>query len=576
MHRKTITIWTFLILICSSLYGQSIEDVINYVKNQSGYKITSYSINVHGNYQNKDPKLLTKISISGSQISNLQVLDTFPKLNRLRLIDCSIDSLYNLPSSIQHLSISNGLISQIITIPYSVKELIFINNKATILPELPNTLTKLDIRINQLKSIDHLPDSLRYLDCSENQISSLPHLPSKLEIFRCEKNKIENLPYLPKTLKSLDCSFNEIKELNTLPSMLEWLYCRSNQITKIENLPDDLRELNLIDNPIKKLPKISKNCRLRISPTFLVKENDYRHLMLDYDIQCPAELENICQSIYRSFIDYDFNTFVSNSINLNDFYWFSPFLEGDSISKMNKLKELINKDIVNQENKDDFLTIAKEIDHGLLLLDSVDIIKVDSTNISPYKTYSTKFYFKRLGYDIPYKYLTVDMIDSPRGYLWGSFFSNLRDVRYGENKNLNKNPLPDNMPNDFEISVSYGRSYRFNSEQSVFIKGMTCNRAIAQVSLTSKEKEKIYSKLKSMSFNEFNEDMVKIRDNSHIPSKTISIIYNGKKKWVSYNCSNDCDTNEYVKLREFMETMTQILYKKRKVKKLPKIEFVYI
>lgn len=575
MHSKITTIWTFLILICYSVYGQSIEDVVKYVESQSGYRITSYSTNVHGNYQNKDPKLLTDITIQGALISNLQVLDTFPDLTFLRILKCTVDTMYNIPASVRTLLIDFGQVNSVINIPPTVERLIFWDNKTDLLPILPNTLIELKICDNNFSKIEKLPDSLKIFDCSENQFTILPNLPAVLEILRCEKNNIQSLPDLPKYLKTLNCSFNNLNELGRLPNRLEKLYCRANQITNIKILPDNLRELDLVDNPIKKLPKISKNCQLRISPTYLNKENDYRHLLLECGAKYPNELENISQRIYKSFIDYDFNTFTSYSISLKDFYWLFPLMEGDSVSKMKELTKLIKEDIKSQERKDEFLAIANDIDNGLLLLDSVEILEIDSEDIPPYKTYKSKFYFKKVGYDISQKYLTVDIIDSPNGYLWTSFFSNLRDVTFEKNTTSYKNPLPENIPDDFEITVSCGHDYRFNSEQGVFIKGMTCNRAIAQVDLTLKEKEKLFTILKAIGFNELKEDMVQIRD-SHFPPTTISIFCNGIMQTVNYNCLNDCDTYEYKKLKEFMDTMNQILYKKRKVKKLPKTAFMYI
>lgn len=482
--------------------------------------------------------------------------------------------MYNLPSSVRTLLIDFGQVNSVINIPANVERLIFWDNKTNLLPIIPNTLIELKICDNKFTSIDKLPDSLEIFDCSENDFRELPDLPSKLVTLRCAKNHLQTLPKLPATLVTLDCSFNELKELKNFPNSLESIICDANHITNIKELPKEIREINLIDNPIKRLPKMSNNCQLRVSPTFLIKQDDYRHLLFDYKSKCPSKLENIINTIYKSFVDYDFDSFVSASININDFSWLSPLLAGDSISKMKVLKELITEDIDNQEKKDDFLTIANDIDNGLLLLDSVEVVEVDSTDMAPYKTYKTKFYFKSVGYDTPHKYLSIDIINSPSGYKWISFFSNLRDVKFNRNS-FQKMQLPDKIPDDFEITIDYGHNYRFNSEQGVYLKRATCHRAIAKVNLTLGEKEKIFSILRDMNFNEFEEDMVKIRD-SHFPPTSISIKYNGLRKTVIYNCLNDCDTNEYKKLREFMETINQILNKKKKVKKLPKTVFIYI
>lgn len=573
--KQIILILTFLILICSSTYGQKIDEVVKYVERNSGYKITNYSTNEFGNYDNKDPKFITDITIEGASISDLGILNTFPKLNFLRLLYCKVGAFFNLPSSVRTLMIDNGQVNSVIIIPSTVERLTFWGNKTDLFPILPNSLIELTICDNEYASTDNLPDSLKILDCSDNRLKELPKLPTRLVTLRCAKNHIKTLPVLPVTLKTLDCSFNEIKELKNLPNGIERLNCGANQITSINKLPKEILELNLIDNPIKKLPKISNNCQLSVLPTFLIKQNDNRYLMLDYKSKCPTDLKSISNGIYKAFVNYDFNTFVSHSININDFSWLSPLTDGDSISKMRELHKFINESIVNQVTKDFFLTIATEIDNDMLLLDSVEVEKIDSTDFSPYKTYKIKFYFKRIGYDNPYRYLSIDIVNSPRGFLWISFFSNLRDVGLNEKKPLQKKPLPDKMPNDFEITTNYGHNYRFNSKQGVFIKGMTCHRAIAKVNLTVKEKSILYCLLKEINFNEYEEDIITVWD-SHFPVTSISINYNGVQKTVNYNCLDNCDKNEYQKMKYFIDTLNQILYKKRNVRKLPKATLVYV
>jgi Leucine-rich repeat (LRR) protein len=86
-----------------------------------------------------------------------------------------------------------------------------------------NQIVYLYCRNNQLNSLPNLPNSLQILWCSNNQLSSLPNLPNSLQYLYCEINQLSSLPNLPNSLKYLYCNFNQLSSLPNLPNSLIYL-----------------------------------------------------------------------------------------------------------------------------------------------------------------------------------------------------------------------------------------------------------------------------------------------------------------------------------------------------------------
>ena len=67
------------------------------------------------------------------------------------------------------------------------------NNVLESLPNLPASLERLLCFNNKLRYLPFLPKKLEYLDCSQNLIGSLPVLPPNLEVLNCSRNKLYKL-----------------------------------------------------------------------------------------------------------------------------------------------------------------------------------------------------------------------------------------------------------------------------------------------------------------------------------------------------------------------------------------------
>lgn len=88
------------------------------------------------------------------------------------------------------------------------------------LPELPTTVQRLSLRNNRLESLDGLPDSLLWLDATNNRLCALPsRMPPHLEALYVSYNAIRIIPSMPASLKVLSAAYNPITSFGDLPGI---------------------------------------------------------------------------------------------------------------------------------------------------------------------------------------------------------------------------------------------------------------------------------------------------------------------------------------------------------------------
>lgn len=154
---------------------------------------------------------------------------------------------------------SNNLIDSLSQLPQTLDILICSGNPLTSLPLLPNTLSDLNCSFCQLTDLPALPESLNYLNCSYNELSILPSLP-ELGALYCQHNQLSYLPFLPPALISLVCSNNNLFELPALPSSLFEFLVDSNPqlgcLPPLVNYFGDESEFSISGTQINCLPNV--------------------------------------------------------------------------------------------------------------------------------------------------------------------------------------------------------------------------------------------------------------------------------------------------------------------------------
>ncbi len=135
---------------------------------------------------------------SVSQINSIQGVQYFKHLNTLYCHYTSIDSLPQLPNTLQYLSCRNTNIKHV--------------------KNLPSSLLVLNVNYTFLQTISGpLPPALNTLVMGDNNVSVLPDLPKSLTLLSCRNNPLTCLPKLPNSLTSLVLGWTQITCLPNQP-----------------------------------------------------------------------------------------------------------------------------------------------------------------------------------------------------------------------------------------------------------------------------------------------------------------------------------------------------------------------
>jgi len=174
----------------------------------------------------------------------------------------SMTNLPALPSSLRYLDCSGVRITSMVlpSLPSSIDTVICDRSNLNSLPALSGFthLVYLSCNSNALSSLSTLPSSLTYLDCGSNiGIHSLPSLPSSLITLNCYGDSLTVLPTLPSTLVQIGCSNNQLTSLPSLPAGLIYLSCQSNpSLASLPALPTTLKVINSYYCNLSSLPAL--------------------------------------------------------------------------------------------------------------------------------------------------------------------------------------------------------------------------------------------------------------------------------------------------------------------------------
>ena len=201
---------------------------------------------------------LSQLTLTDCTVStkDLQVIGALPSLTKLSITGCSLSNIENLgtASKLTSLNLSNNVIRDL-------SALSFMTN-----------LTDLNLSHNALNSLNALSSltSLKTLDVSYNALSSVAPLSSceSLTKLYISNNSLTNLSGLESIagLATLNASFNSITDVSALQTMhsLTTLDISSNQLKDISCLASltKLQKLNFSRNQVKKLPEWDVDCAL--------------------------------------------------------------------------------------------------------------------------------------------------------------------------------------------------------------------------------------------------------------------------------------------------------------------------
>lgn len=201
---------------------------------------------------------LTSLSLTDCLVSmdDLQVIGTLPSLTKLTLNGCSLSNIENLgtASKLTTLNLSNNAIRDLSPLSFMTD------------------LTDLDLSHNALDSLNALSSlsSLKVLDVSYNSLASIAPLSSCASLTKLYvgNNLLENLSGLEgiQSLATLSAPSNSLTDISALQALnsITHLDISSNKLTDISCLAslNKLQKLNFSRNQVKKLPEWELDCAL--------------------------------------------------------------------------------------------------------------------------------------------------------------------------------------------------------------------------------------------------------------------------------------------------------------------------
>jgi len=565
--KRIFTCLLFVLLVLNC-FSQKDKSIIDFIQKEYHFKID-------------DPlpeKVLneTSLTIKYISISDLQILKIFPKLNFLRLYECSVTSINNMPDSIKSLMIDNGSVFQQLIIPPNIKIFTFCNNKTAFTPILPKGLTDLNLNDNNLTSIPEFPEGLIDIMCSNNNIKKLPALPQTLINLYCDNNYLTELPALPPHLRILNCAYNQIKTLKNIPPTIQKVNCQSNNIKTMDSIHAKHLYIDIRCNPIKKIPIDFTSCDINITPQFYRPSTDYRNLVLKHDFDCHKDLKKFCFNLYKSLINCDVDYFVRQLMSEQDFDWMRNCFNGDLLKQKTEFTDFIQDYLNSKEIKPNFLKISDEL--CLNFIDSITVVPINMNFKGNLPFEKVVLYCSNI-FNKPSRTLTFSVVKSPKGYRIFEIPSQFYEVAYNKNSKIAKDSLPDKMPDDFEFTINADYNYSYDSKSGIYYKPLTCHLSLLEVSLPHTERQTIYTKIKTLSM--YERPIKTVEQLSQIEyddddQTTITIKINGRQETIQ-SCSSSFKDKEYcIKLKALFNEIETILLSKEKVKKAPPTHFFRI
>ena len=250
-------------------------DGIQYFKNLKKLKLEKLKISELGTL----PSQLIHLNISycdsiplinnlSSTIEDLQIfqcslltrINLPPGLKNCTVNDCYLlTSIASLPSYLKYFNCSNNRLAELPALFNSLETLICYNNNLTYLPNLPITLKYLECNNNSISTIPYLPNSLTYLSCGNNPLLLINSFSDSLKTLYCQNGLLTVLPPFTPNLKTINCSKNSILQLPNLPLGIDSLICFENNLTQLPNLPTSITVLNCSVNQLYTLPFLPQN-----------------------------------------------------------------------------------------------------------------------------------------------------------------------------------------------------------------------------------------------------------------------------------------------------------------------------
>lgn len=337
-----------------NMNSNSMEDILNnYLTNPSD------TFTVHNAHIRELPNIIT----------------TFSNIKKLIIINCSLETLNNLPPNVESIDVSNNSITVInsICIPESVTEINLTKNNIQIL-DLSTSLniTTINLSNNPLSNILVLPPNVIDLNLSSTGIVSTDTINNlnSLQILKLNSICITNIDNLPDSILELSISRINMELgdgiINKLPVSLTNLvaHCAGIKRFAFEVFPSNLVELDVYDNELTELPRvpdrmedidISRNKLTRITniPNTIEKYDSRMNEHLVYTQEQKNIIDNLKQVPWSNdiYIDDDDDDDIFNFVNNDENHVMDSKRENVFIDSMMNTRNINIMDMLNSRTQ---------------------------------------------------------------------------------------------------------------------------------------------------------------------------------------------------------------------------------
>jgi hypothetical protein len=316
----------------SDIEEHKINDMRNNMMNHRIFNIGEQTINNNSIEENINIYLTNPSNTFTANNSHIRkipsIMETFGDIIFLRLINCSLTNLSNLPPNIVNLDISNNNISEIHNsdIPKTLVDINLNNNNIRTLDlSISDNITILNLSNNPLTNILAFPPNIIELNLSSSNINSTEMINNLtgLQILRLCSTNISNIDNLPDTIKELNISRINMElgsgVISKLPASLTKLVAHCSGIKQFSfgEFPHNMIVLDVYNNELTELPKLPNKMEdIDISRNKLTRITNIPHIITKFDSRMNEHL--IFTQEQKNIINNLKNTPWENDIHTNN------------------------------------------------------------------------------------------------------------------------------------------------------------------------------------------------------------------------------------------------------------------
>jgi hypothetical protein len=187
-----------------------------------------------------------ELQLAYTSIESLEDLNLPEGIIKIKAYGTPLKNTKGVPSTVEHLDVSDTKIKCFKRLPEGLKELYANNTLLKNTKGVPSTVVILDIYRTKIKTLEGLHEGLIHLDIQSTLVDSTNGIPSTVEKLNIRSTKIKTLENLPPNLKIFRMSDTLVTSTVGIPDSVEYLdISATTGIKELGKLPKSLKTLDM-------------------------------------------------------------------------------------------------------------------------------------------------------------------------------------------------------------------------------------------------------------------------------------------------------------------------------------------